>query len=78
MELYLIIALCFIIALMLIPTALGTLMLFHTLVREKKSPADKSNRINHIRLVWFAMTREEDFVDLYPWLRKDEKDNLGK
>jgi hypothetical protein len=63
---------------MLIPTALGMLMLFHTLVREKKSPVDKSNRINHLRLVWFAMANEEDFVDLYPWLRKDEKDNLRK
>ena len=62
----------------LLPTTIiGAMVLYHTLIREKTKPCDKSNRINHIRLVWFAMTREEEFVHLYPWLRFDEKDNLS-
>lgn len=70
-------ALIFIIALMILPTALGSLMLFHTLVRRKTPPADTSNRINHIRLVWFAMTREDKFVDQFSWMKKDEWDNVN-
>ena len=62
---------------MFLPAALGTLVLFHTLVRTKKEPVDKSNRINHIRLVWFALTREDKFVNLFPWLRNDEWDNIN-
>jgi len=67
-----------IIGLMIIPTALGMLMLFHTMIRSKKSPVDPSNRINHIRLVWFAMANEEDFVELFPWLKYDEMDNFRR
>lgn len=63
---------------MILPATLGTLVLFHTLVRTKKSPADSSNRINHIRLVWFALTREDKFVNLFPWLKNDEWDNINK
>lgn len=56
------------------PTLLGLFTLWH-LLRPKKAPADASNRINHIRLWWFALTREELFVDLFPWLKRDELDN---
>lgn len=66
------------VAFMILPAALGTLVLFHTLVRTKKSPVDESNRINHFRLVWFALTREDKFVTLFPWLKKDEWDNINK
>lgn len=62
---------------MILPAALGTLVLFHTLVRTKKSPVDSSNRINHFRLVWFALTREDKFVKLFPWLTKDEWENIN-
>lgn len=61
---------------LIIPAILGNLVLFHTLVKPMTEPCDESNRIAHLRLVWFAMTREEEFVSLYPWLKKDEKDNL--
>jgi hypothetical protein len=71
-------ALILLVAFMLLPAALGTLMLFHTLVRTKSAPADKSNRINHFRLVWFALTREEKFVTLFPWLKNDEWENINK
>jgi hypothetical protein len=47
-------------------------------VRTKSAPADKSNRINHFRLVWFALTREEKFVTLFPWLKNDEWENINK
>lgn len=59
--------------LLLIPTSLiGVVVLYHTLIRSNKPPADKSNRIAHLRLVWFALTREEEFTDRFPWLKEDE------
>lgn len=57
-------------------TFIGFFVMFHIL-RPQKSPADESNRINKIRLFWFAMTREELFVDALPWLKNDEFDNVG-
>lgn len=39
---------------------------------------DTSNRINHIRLLWFAITRPELFVDTFEWLKRDEWDNMTK
>lgn len=71
------VALMFLVGLMAVPGVFGMLILFHIFIRRKKSPADKSNRINHLRLVWFAMTREELFVDQFPWLKKDEYDNMN-
>ena len=65
-------------ALMALPAAIGLLFIFHVFVRSKKPPADTSNRINHIRLVWFALTREDLFVSLFPWLMYDEYDNMNK
>lgn len=58
----------------LVATLLGIFTLWH-LLRPKKAPADASNRINHIRLWWFSLTREYLFVDLFPWLKRDELDN---
>lgn len=60
------------------PALLGLLVIWHVLIRRKKGPADSSNRINHIRLVWFAMTREELFVDTFEWLKNDEYENVTK
>jgi hypothetical protein len=65
-------------ALMALPAAIGLLFIFHVFVRSKKPPADASNRINHFRLVWFALTREGLFVGLFPWLKNDEYDNVTK
>jgi hypothetical protein len=56
---------------------IGAFTLYH-LCRPKKSPADESNRINHIRLWWFALTRENLFVDTFEWLKHDELDNVKK
>lgn len=56
--------------------AVGLLVFWHV-VRPQRSPADASNRINKLRLVWFALTREELFVNAMPWLRRDEAENVG-
>lgn len=57
-------------------TLLGAFTLFHIL-RPQKSPADSSNRINKVRLWWFALTREDKFVDGFPWLKNDEWENIN-
>ena len=54
---------------------LGALLVYHV-ARPQKAPADASNRINKIRLVWFAMTREEMFAPHFDWLRRDEAENV--
>jgi hypothetical protein len=58
-----------------VPFLIGLLVIYHT-VREQKPPADTSNRINKIRLVWFAITREDLFVNSQPWLKNDEYKNV--
>ena len=62
---------------LLFPSLIGLFTLYHWF-RPQKAPADKSNRINAIRLWWFALTREEMFADSYPWLKKDELENVTK
>lgn len=59
----------------LIFTLIGLFIAFH-IARPQKYPADTSNRINKIRLIWFALTREELFVTIFPWLSRDELDNV--
>ena len=43
-----------------------------------KAPADKSNRINRIRLFWFAISAPHRFAHCegFTWLQGDERDNL--
>lgn len=57
-------------------TGVGLLTMFHVFVRSKKSPMDSSNRINHLRLWWFVLTRPELFATTFPWLKNDEFDNI--
>ena len=61
----------------LFATGLGLLVLFHV-IRPQKAPADESNRINKLRLIWFAMKHEDKFVDQFPWLKEDEMDQLNQ
>ena len=56
--------------------AIGLLVFWH-IARPQRPPADASNRINKIRLVWFALTREDLFVGAMPWLRRDEAENVA-
>ncbi len=53
------------------------LFTFYHILRPQRSPADTSNRINKFRLWWFALTREEKFVDGFPWLKNDEWENMN-
>lgn len=63
-----------IIGLMALPALVGAFTFYHWF-RPQHWPADESNRINAIRLWWFALTHEELFVELFPWLEHDELDN---
>lgn len=65
-----------ILGLLLLPSLLGLFMLWH-IFRPQQKPADTSNRINKIRLLWFALTREYLFTNTMPWLKRDELDNLS-
>ena len=56
-------------------SVLGLLIAWH-IARPQRSPADTSNRLNKARLLWFAMTREEMFLPIFPWLARDERDNV--
>lgn len=64
----------FIAGLCLLPALIGWFVIYH-IFRSQRPPADSSNRINKIRLLWFVLTREDLFVDTFPWLRHDERKN---
>lgn len=65
--------------LFMLPEALiGLFLLVQVLILPKKEPMDKTNRIAHLRLVWFAISRPELFVDTFEWLKNDEYDNMKK
>lgn len=65
----------FLLGLLLVPGLIGLLVIWHV-ARPQRSPADTSNRINKLRLIWFALTREELFANVFPWLRRDEHENI--
>lgn len=70
------ISLIAIIALMLPYSTIGIFIIIKVLFLPMKAPADTSNRIAHLRLVWWAITRPEEFTDSFPWLKQDEKENI--
>ena len=55
---------------------LGTYVFVKVLLLPNSPPADRTNRINHIRVVFFAIQRPETFIEMYPWLGRDEAENL--
>lgn len=59
----------------IIPTLIGLLTIYHWVA--PKEGIDLSNVINRIRLWWFALTRPEKFVKIFPWLLEDEWDNIN-
>lgn len=74
-------------------TLLGLLTFMWIFIKPKKAPMDSSNRIAHMRLYWFALTKPHMFVNLYEqigegeeaeyfpafwWLRMDEEDILDE
>jgi hypothetical protein len=62
---------------LLLPAAIGLFVIYH-IARSQRPPADKSNRINKIRLLWFTLTREDLFTQQFPWLLRDESANVEK
>jgi hypothetical protein len=56
-------------------TLVGLITFVH-LFKGLRAPADESNRINHIRLWWFSLTRPELFAGTFPWMLNDEYDNV--
>lgn len=65
----------FLVGVLLFPALVGLFVMFH-IARSQRLPADTSNRINKIRLLWFALTREDLFVKTFPWMTRDELDNV--
>lgn len=63
-------------ALFMLPFSVIGLVVIAQIVRSPPPPVDESNIINRIRLVWFALTRQELFVGLFSWLKRDELDNV--
>lgn len=55
---------------------IGLLVIYH-IARPQKLPADTSNRLNKIRLIWFALSREDWLAERVEWLRQDEMDNVS-
>jgi len=62
----------------MLPMFLLGLFVFTQIVRPAKFPADASNIINRIRLLWFALTRHELFAQWFEWVKHDELDNVKK
>lgn len=67
--------LALLVGLMFFPALLGLFLIWHV-ARPQKAPADTSNRINKIRLIWFVLTRENLFTEVFGWLKHDELDNV--
>lgn len=57
-------------------TLFGAFLFTKIILLPNKTPADVTNRINHIRLVWFAIQSPELFVDQFSWLKFDEYINI--
>lgn len=53
-------------------TLLGAFLIFKVIIMPMKKPADTSNRIAHLRLVWKAINRPEEFVATEEYLKYDE------
>lgn len=57
-------------------TLLGVYVFVKVLIMPNAPPADRTNRINHIRIVFFAIQHPEKFVSVCRWLKNDEADNV--
>jgi hypothetical protein len=55
------------------PALIGLFVIWH-IARPQHAPADTSNRLNKLRLLWYALTREDELARAIDWLRQDESD----
>lgn len=59
--------------LLVFPALIGLFVIYH-IARPQKPPADTSNRINKIRILWYALTREDELAKAIGWVGMDESD----
>jgi hypothetical protein len=57
--------------------ALGLYLFIKVLILPNVPPADVTNRINHIRIVFYAIQHPEKFISICPWVGKDEAENVN-
>lgn len=48
-------------------------LFWYSIIRPQHAPADKSNRMWKLILVWFAFTRYEDLIKLNEWFVRPEQ-----
>lgn len=62
-----------VLALVLLLGGLGTVHILRT----PEPPLDQSNIFNRLRMVWFSFSRQSDMVGRFPWLLRDEWENVN-
>lgn len=62
--------------LVIVISCLFLLFTLYSVIRSQRPPADESNRVNKLILIWFALTREDLFVGLLPFLKRDLRENF--
>ena len=62
----------------MLPVWLFGMTVLIQILRKPPEPVDASNIFNRFRLMWFSITRQNLFVELFPWLKNDELDNVSK
>lgn len=55
---------------------LGAFVFVKVIILPMRPPCDTSNRIAHLRLVWWAINEPQKFINQFPWLKRDEEENL--
>jgi len=55
-------------------TVLGLLVIIQ--LKNQEPPIDDSNIFNRLRVFWFSLTRMRQMIDKFPWLAKDEWENM--
>ena len=65
---------------LLIPAAIGLLVIFHVLIDGKNDGrgGELTNRIARAELVWLAMSRPKLFCDSFEWVCEDVKERHEK
>jgi hypothetical protein len=62
----------------LLPSVIGLLVIYHVLIATKTldDGTELSNRMARATYFWIAISRPEDGVSLYPWLKHDIEEFL--
>jgi len=62
--------------LMVLPFLVGCFTIFLCWRFLQAEVTDSSNVFNPVRVIWFAMTKPGKLVEIWPWIEKDEGQNL--